>query len=44
VLGAWLQQVRASWRRSTKRWIDGIALDGKTLRGARRLGAAVFAA
>jgi predicted transposase YbfD/YdcC len=40
VLGVWLQQVRAAWRRSTKRWVDGIALDGKTLRGARRLGAA----
>jgi predicted transposase YbfD/YdcC len=40
LLGSWLQQVRASWRRSTKRWIDGIAVDGKTLRGARRLGAA----
>jgi predicted transposase YbfD/YdcC len=40
LLGTWLQQVRQSWRRSTTRWIDGIALDGKTLRGARRLGAA----
>lgn len=40
LLGSWLQQVHASWRRSTRRWIDGIALDGKTLRGARRLGAA----
>ncbi len=40
VLGDWLQQVHAAWRRSSKRWIDGIALDGKTLRGARRLGAA----
>ena len=40
VLGAWLQQVRAAWRSSTRRWVDGIALDGKTLRGARRLGAA----
>ena len=40
VLATWLQQVRASWRRSAKRWVDGIALDGKTLRGARRLGAA----
>jgi predicted transposase YbfD/YdcC len=39
LFGAWLQQVRAAWRRSTTRWIDGIALDGKTLRGARRLGA-----
>ena len=40
LLGMWLQQVRTTWQRSTKRWIDGIALDGKTLRGARRLGAA----
>lgn len=40
LLGTWLQQVRSAWRRSTKRWVDGIALDGKTLRGARRLGAA----
>jgi hypothetical protein len=39
VLGAWLQQVRAAWRQSTARWLDGIAIDGKTLRGARRLGA-----
>ena len=39
LFGTWLQQVRAAWRRSTKRWVDGIALDGKTLRGARRLGA-----
>jgi DDE_Tnp_1-associated len=26
LLGAWLQQVRAGWRRGTKRWIDGIAV------------------
>jgi predicted transposase YbfD/YdcC len=39
-VGAWLQQVRAAWRRSAARWLDGIAVDGKTLRGARRLGAA----
>ena len=39
LFGTWLQQVRATWRRSTKRWVDGIALDGKTLRGARRLDA-----
>jgi hypothetical protein len=39
VLGAWLTQVRAAWRHSTARWLDGIALDGKTLRGARRLDA-----
>jgi predicted transposase YbfD/YdcC len=38
-LGAWLQQVRAAWRHGAARWLDGIALDGKTLRGARRLGA-----
>ncbi len=40
VLGTWLQQVRTTCRHSSKRWVDGIALDGKTLRGARRLGAA----
>src|ERR687884_2348558 len=39
VLSAWQQQVRAAWRRSAARWLDGIAIDGKTLRGARRLGA-----
>jgi predicted transposase YbfD/YdcC len=38
-LSAWLQQVRATWRRSAARWLDGIAIDGKTLRGASRLGA-----
>ena len=38
-VGAWLQQVRAAWRGSAARWLDGIAIDGKTLRGARRLGA-----
>ena len=40
LVGQWLQQVRAAWRRSTARWLDGIAVDGKKLRGARRLGAA----
>ncbi len=39
-LGAWLQQVRVAGRRGAARWLDGIAVDGKTLRGARRLGAA----
>jgi predicted transposase YbfD/YdcC len=38
-VGAWLQQVRAAWLRGAGRWLDGIAIDGKTLRGARRLGA-----
>jgi predicted transposase YbfD/YdcC len=45
ILHAWLRQVEAAWRtrtrRSAPRWVDGIAIDGKTLRGARRLGAAV---
>lgn len=40
ILGIWLQRVRSTWRRSVNRWVDGIAVDGKTLRGARRLGAA----
>jgi predicted transposase YbfD/YdcC len=38
-VGRWLQQVRAAWLASAVRWLDGIAVDGKTLRGARRLGA-----
>jgi predicted transposase YbfD/YdcC len=38
-VGRWLQQVRAAWLSSAARWLDGIAVDGKTLRGARRLGA-----
>lgn len=40
LLGAWLQQVWAARPPSTPTWRDGIAIDGKTLRGARRLGAA----
>lgn len=36
----WLRQLEAAWRRSATTWLDGIAIDGKTLRGARRLGAA----
>jgi predicted transposase YbfD/YdcC len=39
-LGPWVAQVRAAGRRAGRRWLDGIAIDGKTLRGARRLGAA----
>jgi hypothetical protein len=39
LLAVWLQQIQAAWQRSAVQWIDGIALDGKTLRGARRLGA-----
>jgi len=38
-LSAWQQQVRTAWYTSTRRWLDGIAVDGKTLRGAHRLGA-----
>lgn len=38
-LGQWFAQVRAAWPQSPCRWLDGIAIDGKTLRGARRLGA-----
>ena len=38
-LSTWQQQVRAAWYSSSRRWLDGIALDGKTLRGAQRLGA-----
>jgi predicted transposase YbfD/YdcC len=40
VLGAWLQQLHTAWRTTAATWVDGIAVDGKTLRGARRLGAA----
>jgi predicted transposase YbfD/YdcC len=39
VLGHWLQAVRGAWRHSAAQWLDGIAVDGKTLCGARRLGA-----
>jgi predicted transposase YbfD/YdcC len=39
LLGRWLQQVWGTWQRSAATWLDGIAVDGKTLRGARRLGA-----
>lgn len=39
-LAAGLQQVGAAWQTGATTWLDGIALDGKTLRGARRLGAA----
>jgi predicted transposase YbfD/YdcC len=38
-LGRWLAQVRAAWPHGPCRGLDGIAIDGKTLRGARRLGA-----
>jgi predicted transposase YbfD/YdcC len=38
-LGGWLQRARAAWRGAAARGLDGIAVDGKTLRGARRLGA-----
>ncbi len=39
ILGRWFLQVRATWRDGPCRWLDGIAIDGKTLRAARRLGA-----
>ncbi len=39
VLGRWLPAVRGAWQHSTAQWLDGIAVDGKTLCGARRLGA-----
>ena len=38
ILGRWFLQVRATWRDGPCRWLDGIAIDGKTLRAARRLG------
>jgi predicted transposase YbfD/YdcC len=39
LLHTWLPQVQAAWQPGTTRWVEGIAIDGKTLRGARRLGA-----
>jgi predicted transposase YbfD/YdcC len=39
VFGAWQQQVRTAWQQRAAHWLDGIAVDGKSLRGARRLGA-----
>jgi predicted transposase YbfD/YdcC len=36
----WLRELRAAWSDAAATWLDGIAIDGKTLRGARRLGAA----
>ena len=38
-LGRWVGHLRATWRQEGHHWLDGIAVDGKTLRGARRLGA-----
>ena len=35
----WLAQVQAGWEQAASTWLEGIAIDGKTLRGARRLGA-----
>ena len=40
VLRTWLHELQAVWCTSANSWLDGIAVDGKTLRGARRLGAA----
>jgi hypothetical protein len=39
-VGGWLRQVRTTWNQQANHWLDGIAIDGKTLCGARRLGAA----
>jgi predicted transposase YbfD/YdcC len=38
-LAEWIAQVRAAWPHGPCHWLDGIAIDGQTLRGARRLGA-----
>jgi predicted transposase YbfD/YdcC len=35
----WLPPLEAAWRKRAAGWLDGIAVDGKTLRGARKLGA-----
>lgn len=40
LVGDWLGRVRADWTEAASTWLEGIAIDGKTLRGARRLGAA----
>ena len=40
LLATWLPQVQAAWQQGTAAWVEGIAIDGKRLRGARRLGAA----
>jgi predicted transposase YbfD/YdcC len=40
LVGDWLGRLRAGWNEATATWLEGIAIDGKTLRGARRLGAA----
>jgi predicted transposase YbfD/YdcC len=40
VVSSWLSQLQTGWRVAATTWLDGIAIDGKTLRGARRLGAA----
>jgi hypothetical protein len=44
IVSRWLADLQAAWsaraRRCAAKWLDGIAIDGKTLRGARRLGAA----
>jgi hypothetical protein len=36
MLSTRLRHVRATWRRRAARWLDGIAIDGKTPRGASR--------
>jgi predicted transposase YbfD/YdcC len=35
----WLARLRGDWAEAAATWIEGIAIDGKTLRGARHLGA-----
>lgn len=39
IFRGWLSQLQIAWRQNAAGWLDGIAVDGKTLRGARRLGA-----
>jgi predicted transposase YbfD/YdcC len=38
-LRSWVGQLRTGWRQAAATWVEGIAIDGKTLGGARRLGA-----
>jgi predicted transposase YbfD/YdcC len=39
LIGDWLTRLRRGWSEAATHWVDGIAIDGKTLRGAKRLGA-----
>jgi predicted transposase YbfD/YdcC len=40
VVRTWVGQLQSRWHQAACTWLEGIAIDGKTLRGAGRLGAA----